>query len=61
VRDRAPARPRAQVNYDCWVEQQAEGWQFDPHRRVQDGFWRFAGVSAPPLPVAQLPSRLLVF
>lgn len=56
---------RAQVNYDCWVEQQAEGWQFDHIAACKDGFWRAlqvveGGPAAPP--VAQQPSRpFLVF
>jgi OOP family OmpA-OmpF porin len=30
----------AQSNYDCWVEQQAEGWQFDHIEACKNGFMR---------------------
>ena len=30
----------AQSNYDCWVEQQSEGWQFDHIQACKNGFMR---------------------
>jgi OOP family OmpA-OmpF porin len=34
----------AQSNYDCWVEQQAEGWQFDHIAACKNGFLRAMSV-----------------
>jgi OOP family OmpA-OmpF porin len=62
---KAPAAAsRAQVNYDCWVEQQEEGWQFDHINACKDGFWRAMQVlEVAPAPVAQAPAQrpFLVF
>lgn len=51
---------RAQANFDCWAEQQEEGWQFDHIAACKDDFWRSmeatetAMAPAPvPAPVAQ--------
>jgi OOP family OmpA-OmpF porin len=64
---KAPAAAaRAQVNYDCWVEQQEEGWQFDHINACKDGFWRamqVVEVVPAPAPTAQAPAQrpFLVF
>jgi OOP family OmpA-OmpF porin len=34
----------AQSNYDCWVEEQAEGWQFDHIAACKNGFLRAMSV-----------------
>lgn len=31
---------RAQADFDCWAEQQEEGWQFDHIAACKDDFWR---------------------
>lgn len=54
---------RAQADFDCWAEQQEEGWQFDHIAACKDGFARSmlatetAMAPAPvPAPLAQAPA-----
>jgi OOP family OmpA-OmpF porin len=63
---RAPqAAAGAQANYDCWVEQQEEGWQFEHIAACKNGFLRAIQVAEylpPAAPVAQVqPGPLVVF
>jgi OmpA-OmpF porin, OOP family len=59
----------AQSNYDCWVEEQAEGWQFDHIAACKNGFMRAIQVvetlpGAPPPQAAEpapAPGPFLVF
>ena len=46
---------RAQADFDCWAEQQEEGWQLDHIAACKDGFWRAmaATEAAMVVPVAQ--------
>ena len=44
ARTTQPARAaQAQAFYDCWVEQQQEGWQTTHIARCRDGFYRLMG------------------
>ena len=58
---------RAQVMYDCWVEQQAEGFQPDDIKACKDGFMTALAELEKPFPVppappkAAAPDRFLVF
>jgi OOP family OmpA-OmpF porin len=38
IRAKPAAAARAQFNFDCWVEQQEEGWQADDIAACRDGF-----------------------
>ena len=53
---RAPqAAAGAQANYDCWVEQQEEGWQFEHIAACKNGFLRAIQVAEyVPAPMAQV-------
>jgi len=54
---RAPqAAAGAQANYDCWVEQQEEGWQFEHIAACKNGFLRAIQVAEymPGAPAAQV-------
>ncbi|MGE3935134.1 MAG: OmpA family protein [Rhodospirillaceae bacterium] len=66
------AMARAQVEYDCWVEQAEEGWQYNDIASCRNGFVQammvvdrgLAGPVAaqPPMPAAPTPARdYLVF
>jgi OOP family OmpA-OmpF porin len=46
---------RAQVSYDCWVEQQQEGWQVDDIARCRNDFFRYLD-QLEAKPVAQAPA-----
>lgn len=55
---RAPqAAARAQVAYDCWVEQLEEGWQKDDIERCRQAFYTALNETAP-RPVAQAPQPI---
>jgi OmpA-OmpF porin, OOP family len=71
-RNNRTARPevaaRAQVLYDCWLEQQAENIQPDHIKACRDGFMTALAeiekpipVAPPPPPKAAAPERFLVF
>ncbi len=71
-RNNRTARPevaaRAQVLYDCWLEQQAENIQPDDIKACRDGFMTALAeiekpipVAPPPPPKAAAPERFLVF
>jgi OOP family OmpA-OmpF porin len=70
-RDNRKARPdvaaRAQVMYDCWIEQQAENIQPDHIKACRDSFMTALAelekpISAPPAPkAAVVPDRYMVF
>lgn len=55
---------RAQVSYDCWVEQQQEGWQVEHIARCRNDFFQYVAqlenrpvAAAPaPAPVAPAPA-----
>ncbi len=47
---------RAQVSYDCWVEQQQEGWQVEDIARCRDDYYRYVAQLEGPRPVAQAPA-----
>jgi|AGTN01.2.fsa_nt_gi Outer membrane protein and related peptidoglycan-associated (lipo)proteins len=51
------AAARAQVAYDCWVEQLEEGWQRDDIERCRTAFnTAMAELEARPVPVAAAPA-----
>jgi len=45
----------AQANFDCWVEQQEEGWQLDDIAACKDGFW--TAMKATDLAMAPKPAE----
>ncbi len=46
---------RAQVSYDCWVEQQQEGWQVEDIARCRNDFFQYVAQMERPRPVAVAP------
>jgi OOP family OmpA-OmpF porin len=49
---------RAQADFDCWAEQQEEGWQVDHIAACKDGFWR--ALLATETAMAPPPAQLIV-
>jgi OOP family OmpA-OmpF porin len=45
----------AQTNFDCWLEQQQEGWQEDDIAHCREGFYNAMHALSPPLPQEDAP------
>ena len=52
---------KAQVKYDCWVEQQEENWQVDDIAACRGEFLQAMAQLAPPAPAVTTQQQYLVF